>query len=52
MMGTKARGFTSVPAVSPFGFTRASVYTKRQTAQEQAIHASERKTYLIVYPFS
>jgi chlorite dismutase len=40
------------PAISLFGFTRASVYTKRQTTQEQAIHAGERKTYLIVYPFS
>jgi chlorite dismutase len=40
------------PTHSLFGFTRTSVYTKRQTAQEQAIDEEQRGTYLVVYPFS
>jgi chlorite dismutase len=35
-----------------YGFTRPSSYTKRPTAQEQAIDLEERQAYLIVYPFS
>src|SRR5512145_1125145 len=40
------------PTVSLFGFTRPSLYTRRHTAQEQALDIAERCTYLIVYPFS
>ncbi|HXE57523.1 MAG TPA: chlorite dismutase family protein [Gemmatimonadales bacterium] len=38
-------------AHSLFGLTRPSVYTKRRTAQEQALHLPDRLRYLIVYPF-
>lgn len=37
---------------SLFGMTRPSVYTKRRTAQEQAVDEEERLRYLTVYPFS
>jgi chlorite dismutase len=37
---------------SLFGMTRASVYTKRRTTQEQAIGEEERLRYFTVYPFS
>ncbi len=37
---------------SLFGFTRQSIYTKRFTAQEQAVNEERRGTYLVVYPFS
>jgi len=37
---------------SLWGLTRPSVYTKRRTAQEQAVDARERLPYLTVYPFS
>lgn len=37
---------------SLFGMTRPSVYTKRRTAQEQAVDEQERLRYLTVYPFS
>jgi len=40
------------PTLSLFGFTRPSVYTKRQTSQEQAIHEERHGRFLIVYPFS
>lgn len=40
------------PTHSLFGFTRSSTYTRRQTAQEQAIDEEERGAYLIVYPFT
>lgn len=40
------------PAHSLFGFTRPSIYTRRQTEQEQAIDLEDRCTYLVVYPFS
>lgn len=35
-----------------FGLTRPSVYTKRRTAQEQALDEPNRLKYLIVYPFA
>lgn len=35
-----------------FGLTRPSVYTKRRTAQEQALDEPTRLRYLIVYPFT
>lgn len=35
-----------------FGLTRPSVYTKRRTAQEQALDEPDRLRYLIVYPFA
>jgi len=35
-----------------FGMTRPSVYTKRRTAQEQALDEPDRLKYLIVYPFA
>ena len=37
---------------SLFGFTRTSMYTRRHTAQEQAVDEARRGAYLIVYPFS
>ncbi len=40
------------PTHSLFGFTRVSTYTRRLTAQEQAIDEAQRKQYLVVYPFS
>jgi chlorite dismutase len=40
------------PAHSLFGYTRPSIYTRRQTEQEQAVDLEERCTYFIVYPFS
>ncbi|MGO8949560.1 MAG: chlorite dismutase family protein [Ktedonobacterales bacterium] len=40
------------PTHSLFGFTRGSTYTRRQTAQEQAIDEVSRGTYLVVYPFT
>lgn len=36
---------------SLWGITRPSVYTKKRTAQEQAIDEATRLRYLIVYPF-
>ncbi|MGH2442605.1 MAG: chlorite dismutase family protein [Chloroflexota bacterium] len=39
-------------AQSYFGLIRPSVYTRRQTPQEQSIFAQERGTYLVVYPFT
>lgn len=39
-------------AYSLFGMTRPSTYTKRRTAQEQAVDEQERLRYLTVYPFS
>ena len=38
-------------AHSLWGITRPSIYTKRRTAQEQAIDEATRLRYLIVYPF-
>lgn len=38
-------------AYSLWGFTRPSIYTKRHTAQEQALGAETRMRYLVVYPF-
>jgi len=35
-----------------FGLTRPSIYTKRRSAQEQALDEPDRLKYLIVYPFS
>ena len=35
-----------------FGLTRPSVYTKRRSAQEQALDEPTRLRYLIVYPFT
>lgn len=40
------------PTCSLYGFTRPSVYTRRQTEQEQAIDRDDRCRYLVVYPFS
>jgi chlorite dismutase len=40
------------PSYSLFGMTRPSTYTRRRTAQEQAIDEQERMRYFIVYPFS
>lgn len=37
---------------SYFGLIRPSTYTRRQTAQEQAVFSQERGTYLVVYPFT
>jgi chlorite dismutase len=37
---------------SLFGLTRPSVYTKRRSAQEQALDEPTRLRYLVVYPFS
>src|SRR5579872_6486717 len=37
---------------SYLGLVRLSTYTRRQTPQEQAVFASERGTYLVIYPFS
>ena len=37
---------------SLWGITRPSLYTKRRTAQEQALDAPDRLKYLIVYPFT
>jgi len=37
---------------SLWGMNRPSVYTRRRTAQEQAIDEEERLRYLTVYPFS
>lgn len=37
---------------SLFGLTRPSIYTKRRTAQEQALDEPTRLRYLVVYPFS
>lgn len=39
-------------AHSLWGITRPSLYTRRRTAQEQAIDIPTRLKYLIVYPFS
>lgn len=39
-------------AHSLWGITRPSVYTKRRTAQEQALSEPTRLKYLVVYPFS
>lgn len=39
-------------AHSLWGLTRPSIYTKRRTAQEQAIDEDTRLRYLVVYPFS
>lgn len=39
-------------AYSLWGITRPSVYTKRRTAQEQALGEPTRLKYLVVYPFS
>lgn len=39
-------------AHSLWGITRPSIYTKRRTAQEQALGEPTRLRYLIVYPFS
>ena len=36
---------------SLWGFTRPSMYTKKRTAQEQAIDEPNRLRYLVVYPF-
>ena len=36
---------------SLWGFTRPSMYTKKRTAQEQAIDEPRRLKYLVVYPF-
>jgi chlorite dismutase len=38
-------------AHSLWGLTRPSIYTRRRTAQEQAIDEETRLRYLIVYPF-
>lgn len=38
-------------AQSLWGFTRPSLYTKKRTAQEQAIDEPTRLKYLVVYPF-
>lgn len=37
---------------SLFGLTRPSIYTRRRTAQEQALDEPDRLRYLVVYPFS
>jgi chlorite dismutase len=37
---------------SLFGLTRPSIYTRRRTAQEQALDEPGRLKYLVVYPFS
>lgn len=37
---------------SYIGLVRLSVYTRRQTPQEQAVFLEERGKYLIVYPFT
>lgn len=37
---------------SLWGITRPSIYTKRRTAQEQAIDETSRLRYLVVYPFT
>ena len=37
---------------SLWGLTRPSIYTKRRTAQEQAIDEATRLRYLVVYPFT
>ncbi len=47
-----AMGVYLQPTHSLFGFTRASTYTRRLTAQEQAIDEASRGTFLVVYPFS
>jgi chlorite dismutase len=39
-------------SASLFGLTRPSLYTRRPTAQEQAIDEQSRLKYLITYPFS
>jgi len=39
-------------AHSLWGLTRPSIYTKRRTAQEQAIDEDTRLRYLVVYPFT
>ena len=38
-------------AYSLWGLTRPSIYTKRRTAQEQALGEPQRLRYLVVYPF-
>ena len=38
-------------AYTLWGLTRPSIYTKRRTAQEQALDEPDRLRYLIVYPF-
>lgn len=38
-------------AHSLWGLTRPSIYTRRRTAQEQAVDEDTRLRYLIVYPF-
>jgi chlorite dismutase len=38
-------------AYSLWGLTRPSIYTKRRTAQEQALGEEQRMRYLVVYPF-
>lgn len=40
------------PTHSFFGFTRPSTYTRRPTAQEQAIDEERHGQYLVVYPFT
>jgi chlorite dismutase len=37
---------------SLFGLTRPSIYTRRRTAQEQALDEPTRLRYLVVYPFT
>ena len=38
-------------AYSLWGLTRPSIYTRRRTAQEQALGEEQRMRYLVVYPF-
>lgn len=40
------------PTHSFFGFTRPSTYTRRPSAQEQAVNQERQGAYLVVYPFT
>lgn len=51
LLGTGLGRYCEI-AHSLWGITRPSVYTKRRTAQEQALGEPSRLRYLVVYPFS
>jgi chlorite dismutase len=51
LLGTGLGRYCTI-AHSLWGLTRPSIYTKRRTAQEQAVDESTRLRYLVVYPFS
>jgi chlorite dismutase len=51
LLGTGLGRYCEI-AHSLWGLTRPSIYTKRRTAQEQAVDETTRLRYLVVYPFT